>query len=140
MAPCDRGKANTELVAALRQCDGVHAQAVVMVRDDFWMAATSFFDDLETDLILRQNAAAVDLFDPRHAQKVLRALGTVYGKLPERTGDFSRDTECVSGSSYRGSCPRRQDHPRAIVALRRDVERKAVDFRYIAARSVALRV
>jgi hypothetical protein len=86
-----RGKANTELVAALRQCDGAHAQAVVMVRDDFWMAATSFFDDLETDLILRQNAAAVDLFDPRHAHKVLRAFGTVYGKLPERTGDFSRD-------------------------------------------------
>jgi formylglycine-generating enzyme required for sulfatase activity/tetratricopeptide (TPR) repeat protein len=86
-----RGKANTELVAALRQCDGAHAQAVVMVRDDFWMAATSFFDDLETDLILRQNAAAVDLFDPRHAHKVLRALGTFYGKLPERTGDFSKD-------------------------------------------------
>ena len=63
-----RGAENTELVAALRQCDGEHAQAVVMVRDDFWMAATSFFDDLESDLILRQNAVAVDLFDPRHAQ------------------------------------------------------------------------
>ena len=30
---------DTELVAALRQCDGEHVQAIVMVRDDFWMAA-----------------------------------------------------------------------------------------------------
>jgi formylglycine-generating enzyme required for sulfatase activity len=86
-----RGKANTELVAALRQCNGEHLQAVVMVRDDFWMAATSFFDDLETDLILRQNAVAVDLFDPRHARRVLSSLGTAYGKLPAQTRDFSRD-------------------------------------------------
>ena len=37
-----RGEENTELIAALRQCDGEHLQAVVMVRDDFWMAATRF--------------------------------------------------------------------------------------------------
>src|SRR5262249_44516201 len=86
-----RGVENTELVGALRQCDGEHVQAAVLVRDDFWMAATSFFDDLETELILRQNAVAVDLFDPRHARKVLRALGTAYGSLPVRTGEFSRD-------------------------------------------------
>ena len=38
-----------------------------------------------------QNTAAVDLFDPRHARKVLTAFGTAYGNLPERTGDISRD-------------------------------------------------
>jgi hypothetical protein len=86
-----RGAKNAELVTALRQCDGQHLQAVVMVRDDFWMAATSFFDDLETELILRQNAVAIDLFDSRHARKVLTAFGTAYGKLPARTGDISRD-------------------------------------------------
>ena len=37
-----RGDENTELAAALRQCDGEHVQAIVMVRDDFWMAATRF--------------------------------------------------------------------------------------------------
>ena len=42
-----RGEENTELVAALRQCDGEHLQAIVMVRDDFWMAATRFMRDLE---------------------------------------------------------------------------------------------
>jgi eukaryotic-like serine/threonine-protein kinase len=86
-----RGEENSGLVAALRQCDGEHVQAVVIVRDDFWMAATSFFDDLETELILRQNAIAVDLFDPRHARKVLTAFGTAYGTVPERTGDTSSD-------------------------------------------------
>ena len=39
------GEENTELVAALRQCDGEHVQAVVMVRDDFWLAATRFMRD-----------------------------------------------------------------------------------------------
>ena len=29
---------NTELVQALRQCDGGRVQCIVMVRDDFWMA------------------------------------------------------------------------------------------------------
>ncbi len=35
-----RNEIDTELVAALRQCDGERVQAVVMVRDDFWMAAS----------------------------------------------------------------------------------------------------
>jgi eukaryotic-like serine/threonine-protein kinase len=86
-----RGEENTELVAALRQCDAEHVQAVVMVRDDFWMAATRFMDELEIELLKGQNAAAVDLFDLRHARKVLTAFGTAYGSLPERTGDFSKD-------------------------------------------------
>ena len=59
-----RGEGNTELVDALRQCDGEHVQAVVMVRDDFWMAATRFMAELEVELIQGQNTAAVDLFDP----------------------------------------------------------------------------
>ena len=49
---------NTELVQALRQCDGVHLQAIVMVRDDFWMAATRFMRELEVRLVEGQNSAA----------------------------------------------------------------------------------
>ena len=41
---------NTELVQALRQCDGEHVQCIVMVRDDFWMAATRFMRELEIRL------------------------------------------------------------------------------------------
>lgn len=37
-----RGEHETELVSALRQCDGGKLQAVVMVRDDFSMAASRF--------------------------------------------------------------------------------------------------
>jgi serine/threonine protein kinase/formylglycine-generating enzyme required for sulfatase activity/tetratricopeptide (TPR) repeat protein len=86
-----RGEENTELVAALRQCDGEHVQALVMLRDDFWMATTAFLDSLEVELIKGQNTAAVDLFDPRHARKVLTAFGTAYGNLPECAGDISRE-------------------------------------------------
>jgi serine/threonine protein kinase/formylglycine-generating enzyme required for sulfatase activity len=82
-----RGEENTELVSALRQCDGEHLQSLMMVRDDFWMAATRFMRQLETDLVPGQNIAAVDLFDAEHAKKVLAALGTAYGKLPERARD-----------------------------------------------------
>ena len=88
-----RGEENTELVAALRQCDGEHLQSVVMVRDDFWMAATRFMDALEVELLKGHNTAAVDLFDPQHAQKVLGAFGTAYGKLPERARDRTREQQ-----------------------------------------------
>ncbi len=82
-----QGAENTELVDALRQCDGEHLQSLVMVRDDFWMAATRFMRQLEIDLVPDQNIAAVDLFDPDHAKKVLAAFGAAYGKVPERERD-----------------------------------------------------
>ena len=53
-----RGEENTELVAALRQCDGEHVQAVVMVRDDFWLAASRFMRDLEIRLVEGENIGA----------------------------------------------------------------------------------
>ena len=49
---------NAELVQALRQCDGGRLQCVVMVRDDFWMAATRFMRELEIRLVEGQNSAA----------------------------------------------------------------------------------
>jgi eukaryotic-like serine/threonine-protein kinase len=88
-----RGEDNTELVAALRQCDGEHVQAVVMVRDDFWLAASRFMRDLEIDLVPDRNIALVDLFDPRHAKKVLTAFGQAYGTLPEKTNDLSTEQQ-----------------------------------------------
>src|SRR5208283_4791231 len=84
-----RGEGNTELIAALRQCDGEHVQAIVMVRDDFWMAATRFMRDLETRLVEGENSAAVDLFDLLHARRVLAAFGRAYGVLPEKTSELT---------------------------------------------------
>ena len=61
-----------------------------MVRDDFWLAATRFMRDLEIRLVEGENSAAVDLFDPRHARKVLTAFGRAYGSLPEQAGRSDR--------------------------------------------------
>jgi len=82
---------NTELVQALRHCDGEHIQCVVMVRDDFWMASTRFMRELEVRLVEAQNSAAVDLFDEDHARKVLAAFGRAFGKLPENSAEWTKD-------------------------------------------------
>jgi eukaryotic-like serine/threonine-protein kinase len=97
-----RGEENSELVAALRHCDGEHVQAVVLVRDDFWLAASRFMGELETDLVPDQNIALVDLFDPRHARKVLTAFGQAYGTLPEKTNDLSKDQQTFLDQAISG--------------------------------------
>jgi serine/threonine protein kinase/formylglycine-generating enzyme required for sulfatase activity len=88
-----RADQNVGLVAALRQCDGERAQAIIMVRDDFWMGATRFMSEVEVPLTPDQNIAAVDLFDLRHARKVLLAFGRAYGSLPEEPNSPSREQE-----------------------------------------------
>jgi serine/threonine protein kinase/formylglycine-generating enzyme required for sulfatase activity len=98
---------HTELVRALRQCDGGRVQCIVMVRDDFWMAATRFMRELEVRLVEAQNSAAVDLFDTDHARKVLAAFGRAFGRLPENPGDTSKDQkeflkQAVSGLAQEG--------------------------------------
>ena len=97
-----RGEEEAELVAALRQCDGEHVQAIIMVRDDFWMAATRFMSDLEIDLLADRNVAAVDLFDLRHARKVLAAFGRAYGALPEKPSELSKDQEAFLDQAIAG--------------------------------------
>ena len=93
---------NTELVGALRHCDGGRVQCVVMVRDDFWMAATRFMRELEIRLVEGQNSAAVDLFDPDHAKKVLAACGRAFGKLPENPGGTSKEQKEFLNQSIQG--------------------------------------
>src|SRR5262249_29369429 len=80
-----------ELVEALRQCDGGRVQCLVLVRDDFWMAATRFMGELEFPLVEGQNSAAVDLFPVRHAQKVLAAFGRAFGALPDEPGVMAEE-------------------------------------------------
>jgi eukaryotic-like serine/threonine-protein kinase len=82
---------NTELVQALRQCDGGRVQCIVMVRDDFWLAATRFMGALEVELLQGQNTALADLFDLDHACKVLAAFGRAFGKLPENSSDTTSE-------------------------------------------------
>jgi serine/threonine protein kinase/formylglycine-generating enzyme required for sulfatase activity len=85
-----------ELVQALRQCDGGRVQCLVLVRDDFWMAATRFMRALEVRLVEGQNSAAVDLFDLEHARKVLAAFGRAFGKLPDGSETAREQKEFLS--------------------------------------------
>ncbi len=88
-----RAEESTSLVRALKQCDGQHLQCLLLVRDDFWMSATRFMRELEIPLSEGRNSAAVDLFDLRHARKVLRAFGRAYGTLPEEGTPLTTDQE-----------------------------------------------
>ena len=71
-----------ELAAALRQCDGGTVQALLLVRDDFWLAVSRFMRDLEVPLVEGRNIALVDLFDRPHARQVLAEFGRALGRLP----------------------------------------------------------
>jgi hypothetical protein len=98
---------NTELVQALRQCDGGRVQCIVMVRDDFWLSVSRFLRELENRLLEGQNSALVDLFDSDHARRVLAAFGRAFGKLPENPRETSKDqkeflTQAVSGLAQEG--------------------------------------
>lgn len=72
----------SELIAALRQCDGKTLQAVLIVRDDFGAAVQFMTSDLETPVDKVSNFATVRLFDKDHAKKVLIKFGKAYEKLP----------------------------------------------------------
>ena len=69
----------------------------------------------------------VDLFDPRHAKRVLMAFGRAYGALPENIGDLNSDQKVISGSIDFRACTGREDHLRAVGSLRRDGQREALD-------------
>jgi serine/threonine protein kinase/formylglycine-generating enzyme required for sulfatase activity len=102
-----RGEDDTELVAALRHCDGARLQALVLVRDDFWLAVSRFMAELDIDLIQGQNTALVDLFDARHARKVLAAFGRAYGAIPDAAGDLTLEQaafldQAISGLAQEG--------------------------------------
>ena len=87
------GEEDGTLIQALRQCDGGQVQCLVMVRDDFWMAATRFMRELEIRLVEGHNSAAVDLFPVRHAERVLAAFGRAFGALSEKPTDTTADQQ-----------------------------------------------
>jgi serine/threonine protein kinase/formylglycine-generating enzyme required for sulfatase activity len=75
--------AGQELTDALRQCDGVSVQAILMVRDDFWLSVSRFLKELDVPILERENAALVDLFDLDHAKRVLALFGQAYERLDQ---------------------------------------------------------
>ncbi len=84
---------HTELVQALRQCDGGQVQCILTVRDDFWLVITRFMRELEIRLVEGHNSALVDLVATDHARRVLAAFGSAYGRLPENPSDRTATQE-----------------------------------------------
>ncbi len=83
--PVRNAAESPELVTALRQCDGQTLQALMLVRDDFWVSITEFMRAVEVKLSESRNIRCVSLFDETHARRVLRLLGVGYGRLTEDT-------------------------------------------------------
>ncbi len=81
--------AKASLTEALLQCDGSTIQAIVMVREDFWISVSRFLRELDIPIVERHNSAMVDLFDLEHASKVLGLFGKAYGKLPDSSKNWS---------------------------------------------------
>lgn len=71
----------SELVDALRQCNGATIQAILFVRDDFFASVHRLFQELECPLVDGRNYALIDRFDKQHARKVLIDLGRAYEKF-----------------------------------------------------------
>lgn len=71
-----------DLVRTLRQCDGKRLQAVLMIRDDFYLAAARLMNQIDVPIVTDQNFKLVDLFDTEHAKRVLVRFGESYDRLP----------------------------------------------------------
>jgi hypothetical protein len=97
-----RSEENTELVQALRQCDGGRLQCLVLVRDDFWLAVSRFMKAMEVEILEGRNSALVDLFDPFHARKVLAAFGRAYGRLPDHPGQYTKEQNAFLDQAVAG--------------------------------------
>ena len=99
--------AEAELTDALRQCDAKSVQALLLLRDEFWLSASQFMKCLEQRIEESRNATALPLFDQRHARRVLEAFGRAYNRLPPFEQKLSSQQkkfvkEAVSSLSNRG--------------------------------------
>ena len=84
---------STELLTALRQCDGLNLQCLILVRDDFFLALSRFMSLLEIPLMQGRNMMLVDLFDQPHARKVLTMFGRAFDRIPAGPTELTREHE-----------------------------------------------
>ena len=74
-----------------------------------------------------ENSALVDLFDPRHARKVLTAFGRALRSLARKRSRSQQRQDSFLDQVDCRACPGRQDHLGSAGPLRRDGERQALD-------------
>ena len=90
---------NQPLVQALRQCDGIRIQCLILCRDDFWVSVGQFMRLLEIPIQDDNNAMALPLFDKRHARKVLTSFGQAQQDLPDESiGLSSQQQEFIDNA------------------------------------------
>ena len=94
----------TDLSSALRQCDGSNLQCLLLVRDDYWIGVSQFVEELDVELARNQNLAMVDLFDRRHAKKVLTEYGRGYQRLPDDYSELSPAQNEFLNAAVDGLC------------------------------------
>lgn len=92
----------TELVQALRQCDGGTVQAIIVVRDEAWLATSRLFRTLDLAVVQGRNSALVDQVGLPHAVRILRALGRGCGALPAAEQSLSEDQQAFLRRSVEG--------------------------------------
>jgi energy-coupling factor transporter ATP-binding protein EcfA2 len=90
---------NPDLVTALRHCDGERLQAIVIIRDDFWLAVHHFMNNVGVELRESRNFAAIDLFDLRHAARVLTVFGQALEALPNDLIQMTREQQDFLGQA-----------------------------------------
>ena len=101
---------NTELVQALRQCDGSDVQCIVMVRDDFWMAVSRFLRELEVRLVEGENQRARrSVSISTMPTKSWRRSGGHLGSCPKLTRNID-GAKAVHQAIGGGPVGRRQSH------------------------------
>ncbi|MBM3956064.1 MAG: hypothetical protein FJ309_15890, partial [Planctomycetes bacterium] len=91
-----------DLVKALRQCDGGRLQALVLVRDDFGLAAFRFMQAVETLIVEGTNCVTIDIFPADHARDVLVRFGQGLGRLPRLATSFSEDEKAFVDQAIAG--------------------------------------
>lgn len=101
----------TDLAIALRQCDGVQIQCLLLVRDDFWLSVSRFLRELEIPILEGENSSMVDLFEIDHAEKVLGLFGVAYNKLPQEFSAWSSEQKAFVEQAIRGLAIERKVSP-----------------------------
>lgn len=89
----ESGSAGAGLIAALRQCDGVRVQAVLLLRDEFWTPWERFRRQLDLRIADGECTFFLELFDQQHARKVLELLGRGQGSLDPQGSPISDDQQ-----------------------------------------------
>ena len=98
---------NTELVQALRQCDGGRVQCIVMVRDDFWMAVTRFLRELEIRLVEGHNIVRWSISSTWTTPKrCWRHSGGPSANLPDNLGETTKDQQEFLNQAVSRAWPR----------------------------------